>query len=77
MKATKEQVEKAIRVNANFLKVNITEIEVMENENSFEIRLCDDNSSLVNDYIMKDNVISEKDLDAQIFKIVDKYMPLI
>ena len=73
MKITKSKIEELIKENAKFSKVELAEINIEESDTVFYIDLSDIDSNIVRDYIIKNNVISENDLDNQICEIIEKF----
>ena len=69
---TSEKIENLIKESAEFYNLTLVKTEVIDEGDHYWLRLEDDNSNLMSDIIMKDNVISENDLDNQVTAIVEK-----
>jgi hypothetical protein len=73
MKVSEKRITELVKENADFANVKLTEINITDSDNTFCVELEDNDSNLITDYIFKNNVISDNDLDNQIKKIVDKF----
>ena len=65
-------VKNLVKESAKFYSLTLVEIEVRDEEDHYWISLEDVDSNLMAGPIMKNNVISENDLDNQVTAIVEK-----
>jgi len=65
-KMTKEDINSALEENSMYLKIPLTEVEIMEDGDTFSVKVVDDKSNIYQTIIFSDVLISYDDLSDEI-----------